>query len=94
MGPPASSTREENLQALERLCQHLGIPLAPNKREGPSSVLVFLGIEIDTVKGELRLPSDKLQRLTKALTTWLKKKSCSRKELESLIGTLKSHSRR
>ena len=50
MGPPDSSMCEDNLQTLERLCVHLGVPLAPDKREGPSPVLVFLGIVIDTSK--------------------------------------------
>ena len=36
-------------------------PISPQKREGPSPVLIFLGIIIDTLQGELRLPADKLQ---------------------------------
>ena len=66
----------------------LGVPLAPEKRDGPSSVLIFLGIIINTVKGELRLPADKLRRLSGAVEEWLGKKWCTRRELESLIGTL------
>ena len=54
MGPPDSSMCEDNLRTLERLCEHLGVPLASDKREGPSPVLVFSGIIIDTIKGELR----------------------------------------
>ena len=46
-----------------RLCEHLGFPVAPNKVEGPSTVLTFLGIEIDSVAEELRLPREKLDRI-------------------------------
>ena len=35
------------------------LPVAPHKVEGPSSTLVFLGIEIDTASGVLRLPAVK-----------------------------------
>ena len=88
MGPPNSATCAVNLRILEAVCHRLGVPLAPNKREGPSCVLVFLGIIIDTTRGELRLPIDKLQRLLSTVDTWLSKRSCTRRELESLIGTL------
>ena len=71
------------------LARHVSeIPLAPEKEEGPTTKLTLLGIEIDTVKGELRLPEEKLYRLHAALDAWQAKKSCTRKELESLIGTL------
>lgn len=88
MGPPESSICQENLRQLETLCKHLGVQLAPEKRDGPAPVLVFLGIIIDTLRGELRLPPEKLHRLTDAVITWLAKKACTRRELESLIGTL------
>ena len=67
------------------MCSSLSIPMAAHKREGPST---FLGIEIDTVLGQLRLPADKLDRLRLLLREWDGKKACSRKELESLIGLL------
>jgi hypothetical protein len=39
----------------------LGIPAALHKTKGPACVIVFLGIPIDSVAGELHLPTDKLQ---------------------------------
>ena len=33
------------------------MPLAPEKQDGPAEVLTFLGIEIDTIRQELRLPA-------------------------------------
>jgi len=32
---------------LDRVCRDLGIPIAEHKRDGPSTCIVFLGIEID-----------------------------------------------
>jgi hypothetical protein len=66
----------------------LGIPLADDKQDGPTAVITLLGIIIDTLKGELRLPGDKLQRLSQETTEWANRRSCTRKELESLVGTL------
>ena len=43
---------------------------------------------IDTIKGELRLPANKLERLQALLWEWGDRKSCTRRELESLIGLL------
>ena len=47
-----------------------------------------LGIEIDTVAGTLSLPYDYLTCLQTLLREWLRRRSCTRRQLESLIGTL------
>ncbi len=62
--------------------------MAEHKRDGPTTCLIFLGIIIDTLAGELRLPAEKLARLQALLHSWGDKKVCPRKELESLIGLL------
>ena len=57
-------------QAKGELCalfRTLGLPLEPSKLEGPDTCLTFLGIEVDTVRLQLRLPSDKLERLEEEL---------------------------
>ena len=59
-----------------------------DKVEGPTAYLTFLGIEIDTTAGILRLPRDKLNQIHNLLEQWAGKKVCTRRELESLIGTL------
>ena len=41
----------------------LGIPLAEEKCEGPSTVLTFLGIQIGMVHMTLSLPEEKLGRI-------------------------------
>ena len=51
-------------------------------------VLTFLGIVIDTIRGELRLSAYKLHLTMVMVSSWMQKKSCTRRELESLIGTL------
>jgi hypothetical protein len=62
--------------------------VAQDKTEGPSPVLTFLGIKIDTLAMEVRLPREKLQSLQSLLREWVEKHSCCRRELESLLGSL------
>lgn len=71
-----------------QVCAELGVPIADHKTEGPTTCLTFLGIEVDTRVGELRLPAEKLSRLQDLLHQWGDKKVCSRRELASLIGLL------
>jgi hypothetical protein len=47
-----------------------------------------LGIEIDTVEMELRLLAVKLWRLQNEIKSWAEKKSCTKRELQSLAGQL------
>jgi len=88
VGLPESDHCKHSLEILEKVCSLLGVPLAPEKKDGPTHRLVFLGIIIDTVLGQLILPQEKLQRLLEAVEVWIRKRSCTRRELESLIGTL------
>ena len=87
-GAPSSKDCAESLRILLEVCSELGIPVASQKCQGPSTCLVFLGIEFDTMSMELRLPEEKLVRLQALITSWRGRKSCQRKELESLVGHL------
>ena len=88
VGTPNTDQCYINQQIICRTCQELGIPLAPHKTVGPSTCLVFLGIEIDTIAMELRLPQEKLHKLQELLQEWQLKKTCTRHSLESLLGYL------
>ena len=88
MGPPASQTCRRNLDIILHACEDLGVPLAMEKLEGPSTCLIFLGIEIDTTTGTLHLPESKFTRLRQVLESWSGRKACTRRELESLVGLL------
>lgn len=66
----------------------LGIPIEPDKCEGPATTLSVLGIEVDMVAMQLRLPADKLCRLQEATKAWRGRKCCTKRELLSLIGSL------
>ena len=87
-GPAGSEECFINLQMLIDICKHLGVPLAEEKLERPTTALVFLGILIDTIRGELRLPVEKLERLRTQIKAWLPKERCTKRELLSIAGQL------
>ena len=90
---PGSGDCVTTLQLAEKTCAELGVPLVMEKCEGPSESLVFLGIVLDSVSIELRLPQDKLQRLCSMVDEWAQRRSCTKRELLSLIGHLQHATR-
>ena len=70
------------------LCEYLGIPMAPEKTVGPSNVLSFAGIELDTCRMEARLPNDKLLKCISLISDFMQRNKVTLRELQSLIGTL------
>ena len=59
-GPPRSDICQRSLDIAQTTNTELGVPIADQKTEGPSTVISFLGILIDTLKGELTLPEKTL----------------------------------
>ena len=87
-GAAGSDECLRNCQIITSMCELLGVPLASEKCEGPQTCLEYLGFELDTIKGEIRLTEEKLQRLETLLQSWEGKKSCTKHKLDSLIGQL------
>ena len=88
MGQPNTPECEDSLAIMLSTCEWLGVPLKAEKLEGPSHVLMFLGIILDTQRRETRLPEKKLDELKALLSTWRLKKACRKCELLSLFGKL------
>lgn len=88
VGPPNSPECAKALQSFRTLAQDINIPIQEEKTVSPTTVLTFLGIEIDTVKCEVRLPEDKLTSLKEVLSRFMCKRTATLQELQSLIGLL------
>ena len=69
-----SSDCASNLSKFLGVCDELGVPMAPEKTVGPSTVLSFAGIELDTFKMEARLPQDKLSKCKALISNFLTRK--------------------
>ena len=50
--------------------------------------LTYLGIVVDTIHMEARLPDDKITWIKQMITLWLTKKNATKREILSLIGLL------
>ena len=88
LAPANSSECATNVTIARSVFHQLGLPLHPGKCKGPSSTLVFLGIELDSVAQVARLPPHKFAATIDLLRASSTKRWCTRKELESLIGSL------
>ena len=62
--------------------------VAHDKTEGPSTCLTILGIEVDSVAMELRLPNDKLERLSGLLSLRHRRTAGYCRDVELLAGLL------
>lgn len=79
---------KQDLTGFQALFKDLGIPLAKEKTEGPTTCLTFAGIEIDTKEISARLPADKLAKARDIISQALLKKKLTLRELQSIIGFL------
>ena len=76
------------LRAFARLAEWLGVPLAPDKTEGPATRITFLGIELDSRAGVCRLPECKVRELRECIENLLASKKATLLELQQLVGRL------
>ena len=78
---PSFQKCKEDLAAFIALCQRIGVPLAPGKTSGPTT---FLGIMLDSVRMENRLPDNKLAKARSLLLSLQSRQKVTLKELQPL----------
>lgn len=88
MGPAHSNNCLKSLENFLQLCNDIGIPIKNEKTVYPTTTITFLGLEVDSLTMEVRLPRDKLDKLRDAIDSFKHRKKVSLKELQSLIGLL------
>ena len=76
------------LDTLIDLLQSLGFTINWSKMVQPSQYLCFLGVIVDTVNRELRLPSDRVSELLELLTLTLALSTSLKHHLQRLVGKL------
>ena len=84
-------TREEcetKLLELIRLLRYLGFAIAWEKVVSPTNVVTYLGIELDSIEMEFRLPHRKLVNLVELVSKFKDMSHASKKELQVLAGHL------
>ena len=86
MGVP--SIAWASYSALTELMGELGLTISEKKLVAPSTQVTCLGVLIDTVKGTLSIPPEKLRDVTQAVRHWLGKDVASKRQLQSILGLL------
>ena len=82
------SNIHNSFQFLSKLLQELGLDISHKKLVPPHTSVTCLGIQIDTVHRTLSIPQKKLQDIISLCKSWLTKIYCSKKSLQSLLGSL------
>ena len=93
LGSPGSGQCGRDLSIFVELCESLGIPLAEEKIEDPSTKLEVLGIIIDTEYMQLSLSEERMVELRSLLQNWKGRKVATKREAQSLAGKLQHASR-
>ena len=78
----------QGLHTFIDICDKIGMPIAVEKTVGPSQILQFLGITLDTIKKEARLPPDKVHVCKQEIKTLLGSKRVKLRSLQSVLGRL------
>ena len=70
------------------LLKRLGLDVSEKKVIHPGTKVVCFGVEIDTVNCTIAIPQDNLLNIVKSVNEWLHKTSCTKRQLQSLLGYL------
>lgn len=88
-GPCSPSTIcSKNLDIMLKACGDLGFKVNPAKTVKPTTVLTLLGIELDSARQEARIDESRLEDTMSMLAQWETRRSCKKRQLQSLIGKL------
>lgn len=79
---------EKLMLKFESICSDIGVPIANKKTEGPSTVIEYLGLTIDTINMLIKIPDKQIKELLIGIETLLSKKKVTLKELQSICGSL------
>ena len=88
LGPSGSPECDNNMSTMITVCDEAGLLVEQSKTVSPTAVISFLGMELDSNKGVVRLPDDKLHDPKAQLWIWHNKRACKKCELLSLLGIL------
>ncbi len=83
-----SSKCARDLGVMDQACGLTGFRGKQEKREGPTTCLSALGIEVDTVDWELRIGAQRLAMVMGKLLAWKGQSRASKRAIASLHGHL------
>ena len=87
-GKAKTSDCSNLITAFEYLCHDMKIPINEEKSEGPVTTLIYLGLEIDSVLMEIRVPEEKIKKAKAQIIEAISKKKIKLKHLQAILGSL------
>lgn len=88
IGPSSSDHCYILMNTFLDISNQLGVPINDSKTVWPTTLLTFLGLDIDTVAMTIRIPEEKLVKLKNMLTPLLSMKKVTLRDLESVVGLM------
>ena len=79
---------QASYQCLLYLLQQLGLEISHKKLVAPSTSAICLGILVDSVNRNISVPSEKLKENVEICKNWETKSTCTKTQLQSLLGSL------
>ena len=73
---------------LYEIIQDLGLTISQKKLVPPSTKVTCLGVVIDTKEGTVSIPPEKMAQISDSILSWRHRNTCSRRQLQSLLGHL------
>ena len=73
---------------LLQLLPNLGLDINKKKLVPPTTFMICLGILVNSETRTMSVPPEKLESITAMCYEWQNKKSCSKRQLQSLLGSL------
>ena len=78
----------ESLDIIIETCKLAGFGIQSKKTHGPSRVIEFLGLIIDTVNKQVRISEERLREVRDELYEWANTETVTKRELLSIVGKL------
>ena len=88
LGVATPDVARRSYDALRQVMRQLGLDVSTKKLVSPSTSVVCLGVNIDTIDATISIPDEKLGQIVAMVQEWSKKQFCTRRQLQSLLGNL------
>ena len=88
IGHSVCSQANDSFRTLFKILTELGFDISQKKIVTPSTKVTCLGVDIDTEKFTISIPSDKVSEIIQTCHNWSSKKFCTKRDLQSLLGKL------
>ena len=79
---------QRSYDCLRDVIERLGLTISEKKLLPPATSAVCLGVLIDTVTGTVAIPDEKMRQIKQSVIEWQTKKTCTKRQLQSLLGQL------